>query len=707
MKTILLFLATLLAAQFANAQCMGTSNITALSLNNGALVGGTANTIGAKYRFSNAASGVDVLVTIVSLTKTGANTNNFTFITTDAATTFAYGAQAAVGGFDNNLQPYWLSAGAYYNTGTTTLEAGFKFELSDASANGTTVVPVYRNLVLESIDNDGGNTTTTIQEEVAYSPSATAYALNNPTTQINVAPDTYRGPNTNQPNIGTGASYISYAYYFNTSSFTWYSRHYFTVNSAGNLGEAARLSSLAVNCSLSPANINFPVVDISGNVFNDVNALSNGKVDGVGIGTINSAPLKINLVNGSGIVIASTPVAANGTYKFYSVKEQSSYTLQLSTIAGTVGSAAPANQLAPNWVHTGQNNNTGTGNDGNVADARIAISVSSSDVTNINFGIQRGPESGFNVQPMLGNPSLFFFVSVPNLAFLLNNIGLTPGTSDYDGGTVDKIRITAFPSNTNALKIGSTTYTNGGTCPPGVTCQNWPVNGVTINFNILTGILTPISVDPFDGSVNIVIPFAAIDNGGLEDPTPGSISQPLVIVLPLKIASFDVAKNGNKAAVTLVTTEKNPNSTVTIERSTNGMNFTALTAMPGGNSMVFQYADASPVQNEKNYYRAKITGANGETVYSDIKMIRFTENTRVDVYPVPTSDVLNITWNHAAGTNISIQLYSPSGQLVLNKQVKEMTSQTSLDISRLQAGYYIIKVAAGEEILAQQKIIKQ
>lgn len=707
MKAFLSTITAILLSQLLHAQCMNTSNTTALSLNNGVLVGGTANTIGAKYRFSNAASGVDVLVTIVSLTKTGANQGDFTFITTDAASNFAYSAQAAVGGFDNNFQPYWLSAGAYYNTGTTTLEAGFKFELSDASANGTTVIPVYRNLMLESIDNDGGNLSAIIQEEVAYSPSATAYGLNNPTTQVNVAPDTYRGPSTNQPNIGTGASYISYAYYFNTSSFTWYSRHYFTVNSAGNLGEAARLSSLAVDCNLAPANFNFPVLNISGNVFNDVNALNNGKVDGTGIGAINGSPLYVNLVNGSGLVIASTPVAADGTYNFYSVKNQSSYTLQLSTIAGTIGAATPANQLAPNWVHTGQNDNNGSGSDGNITDARISVNVNNNNVNNINFGIQRGPESGFNAQPLLGNPAFFFFVPVPSIAFLLNNVGVTPGTSDYDGGVVDKVRITAFPSNTNAIKIGSTTYVTGATvCPPGVTCQTWPAAGVTINFNTLTGILTPISIDPVDGNVNIVIPFAAIDNGGLEDPTPGSVSQPLAIVLPLKIAAFDVAKNGNTAAITLATTERNPNATVTIERSTNGVNFTALTTMPAGNSMLFQYTDVSPVQNEKNYYRAKLAGANGEVVYTSIKMVRFTQGTRVDVYPVPASDVLNVSWNHT-GSNISINLYSPAGQLMLNKQVKEMTSQTALDISRMPAGYYILKVTAGEEVLAQQKIIKQ
>lgn len=707
MKAFLATLTAILFSQLLHAQCMNTSNTTALALNNGALVSGTANTAGAKYRFSNAAPGVDVLVTIVNLTKTGANLGNFTFITTDAATTFAYSAQAAVGGFDNNFQPYWLTSGAYYNTGTTTLEAAFKFELSDASANGTTVIPVYRNLVLESIDNDGGNNTANIQEEVAYSPSATAYGLNNPTTQTNVAPDTYRGPNTNQPNIGTGANYVSYAYYFNTSSFTWYSRHYFTVNTAGNLSEAARLSSLAVDCNLAAGNINFPVLNISGNVYNDVNALNNSKVDGVGIGTINGSQLYVNLVSSSGLVIASTPVAADGTYSFYSIKNHSDYTLQLSTIAGTVGSATPANQLAPNWVNTGQNKGSGGGNDGNSADARIGVSVNNNDENNINFGIQRGPESGFNVQPILGNPAFFFFVAVPNISFLLNNIGVTPGTSDYDGGTVSSIRITAFPSNTNAIKIGSTTYTSGTTCPPGVTCQTWPAAGVTIPFNILTGVLTPVSIDPIDGNVNVVIPFAAIDNGGLEDPTPGSVSQPLVIVLDLKIAGFDVAKNGNRANVTLTTTEKNPNGSVTIERSTNGVNFTALTTLPGGNSMVYQYTDAAPVQNEKNYYRAKITSANGAIVYSAVKMVRFTQDARVDVYPVPATDVLNVTWNHAAGTNTSIQLYSPSGQVMISKQIKEMTSQAALDISKLPAGYYILKVTAGEEILAQQKIIKQ
>lgn len=707
MKKILQILLVLCFPHLVMSQCMGITNATTIVLHNGALVAGTANTVGAKYRYSNAATGVDVLATIVSLTKTGVNSNNFTFVTPDAAANFTHSSQAAIGGFDNNFQPYWLSHAANYVTGATTLEAVFTFELSDASANGTTVIPVYRNLVLSSIDNDGSNANAIIQEEVAYSPAATAYGLNSPTNQVNVSPGTYRGPATNQPNIGLGPNYVSYAYYFNVSSITWHSRHYFTMNSTMGLGEAARLSSLSFDCGIAPGNLAFPVLNISGNVFNDTDALTDNRVDGTNIGSVNGNRLYVNLLNSSGTVIASTPVDNEGKYSFKDIKNQSDYSIQLSTLNGTVGQTPPADQLAPNWIHTGQNVGPGNGSDG-VVDSRVAVSVNVANVNNINFGIQRGPESAINAQPIQGNPAFFFFVPVPASAFFTNNVGVASNTSDYDGGLVNSIRITSFPSNINALRIGSTTYISGtGVCPPGATCTNWPATGVVVPYTNGTGATTPVSIDPIDGSVNVVINYAAIDNGGMEDPTPGTVSQPFVIVLPLKINAFDVKIQGSATLVSLSVTEKMPGATLSVERSTNGVHFTAIGTLPGNNGMNYSYTDVAPVQQEKNYYRVKIVSAGGETLYTDIKMVRLGGDTRVDVYPVPAGNVLNIAWNTAVKGNVTIQLVSPSGQTVINTVAGANTNHTTLNVSNLPAGYYQLQVAAGNELLNRQKIIKQ
>ncbi len=58
-------------------------------------------------------------------------------------------------------------------------------------------------------------------------------------------------------------------------------------------------------------------VTLSGNVFNDVNGLSNNTVDGTGT---NAGGLFANLVDTSGKVIATVPVSATGTYSFANVK---------------------------------------------------------------------------------------------------------------------------------------------------------------------------------------------------------------------------------------------------------------------------------------------------------------------------------------------------------------------------------------------------
>lgn len=266
-------------------------------------------------------------------------------------------------------------------------------------------------------------------------------------------------------------------------------------------------------------------VTVSGNVFNDINA---GNVNNsTGVANLVPTGINANLVDANGKVVATTTVATDGTYSFPAIFE-GNYTVSISNIAGTQGTDAPAANTPSGWGSTGEFNGTpNTGNDGTVNGTSATFTVAAANITNINFGIQRLPESAVNLQPGQGNPPGFGMIVVPPLSFQNSNVGINPNTQDYDGGTVTNIRITAFPSNANAITIGGTTYINGGTCPTGLSCTTWPAGGVTVPYTNGVGPDQQISVDPVDGNVNVVVPFVAVDNTGKEDATPGSITLPV------------------------------------------------------------------------------------------------------------------------------------------------------------------------------------
>jgi protocatechuate 3,4-dioxygenase beta subunit len=139
------------------------------------------------------------------------------------------------------------------------------------------------------------------------------------------------------------------------------------------------------------------LVNISGNVWHDVDAMNDNLVDNVPAGSSIPVGLRVYLVNTTtGLVERVTLVnSSTGTFAFSNVMPNTTYRLYLTSVVlplGTPESSIPS-ILPSGWEHTGQKNanppNPPTGSDG-INDGRITVPVGSSDVININFGIRLG-----------------------------------------------------------------------------------------------------------------------------------------------------------------------------------------------------------------------------------------------------------------------------------------------------------------------------
>lgn len=335
-----MFSAAFLTAGVASAQTYLGLNYTPLSLGSYTTTTGTVGAANSTYLYPNAGTAVingvttniDVKVTLVSKSATGVYPGQFSvgsggytgdgFDKVDAAsnTTLSNGS-GPVGGYDSHFQPAWNwvsnNTSVYSPAGTTTAETVWKF---DFLVSGTST-PAYINVIGVTIDNDGSNTASTVNEQVVYSPAATSYSLSSPTNETQSG-NTFTGASTNQANIGTNPSYNVYAYYYNVSSVTWTSRH--VVNSTGvtiGAGASARLASIGFNPTVN--NIptgntpGFSAANISGTVFNDVNGLTDNTVNGTGTGLPGGTQLYATLVaTSTGLTVASIPVNSNGTFSF-------------------------------------------------------------------------------------------------------------------------------------------------------------------------------------------------------------------------------------------------------------------------------------------------------------------------------------------------------------------------------------------------------
>lgn len=180
-------------------------------------------------------------------------------------------------------------------------------------------------------------------------------------------------------------------------------------------------------------------------------------------------------------------------------------------------------------------------------------------------------------------------------------------------------------------------------------------------------------------------------------------------ILPIKLGSFEVKENDNKALLTWTTlSEKNTNY-FEIERSGNGNTFKSLpvkVAALGENNTPQTYSveDEQPF-NGDNFYRLKIYDLDGKVSFSEIRRLSFNSAAEaLQVYPIPTSGLLNIKGE--AGNFNQIIIYALNGAVVYNNNnVKDEI--TTVDMQSLPAGNYLLKVIFNQGSSKTMKIIKK
>jgi uncharacterized repeat protein (TIGR01451 family) len=274
---------------------------------------------------------------------------------------------------------------------------------------------------------------------------------------------------------------------------------------------------------------------VSGNIFNDINGLSDSLVNGTGTNAASLA-MTVYLVNSANQVVNYATVSPDGTYYFANVAPATDYTVVLSNNAGTaasVGIAPPPASLPAGWVNTGENNAAPAvvGNDGLVNGVSAPFAVSTTDIANINFGVEQPPVAGTATYTTRPNPGGTVAVAVDVGAF----VGLLPasiiGSNATDANTVTNIKITAFPINASAITINSVVYTAG----------TFAAGGITLKLDQLPGIV----VDPSDGAITVTIPYVAIDAAGQQ-------SAAGAVVLPFGGGTANLAVTKTNATTTLV-----------------------------------------------------------------------------------------------------------------------------------------------------------
>jgi aminopeptidase N len=180
--------------------------------------------------------------------------------------------------------------------------------------------------------------------------------------------------------------------------------------------------------------------------------------------------------------------------------------------------------------------------------------------------------------------------------------------------------------------------------------------------------------------------------------------------LNIEIVNFSGKNKGLYNQLDLVLTKTEDDKIVTIEKSSNGTDFTELgTMVNSGSDAVstrFSFNDNSPYQ-PNTFYRIKYSNLGGIEVYSEIVKISSGAKTQqIKISPNPASDFINLQLPQAgSNTKATIRIVNASGAVVLERSNQLIgNAPFNINISGLASGVYMVEVKGDNGFSVTEKI---
>jgi len=185
--------------------------------------------------------------------------------------------------------------------------------------------------------------------------------------------------------------------------------------------------------------------------------------------------------------------------------------------------------------------------------------------------------------------------------------------------------------------------------------------------------------------------------------------------LPLVLGQFYAQKQTNKVVLQWSTTSEEGVKQFVVERSSDGKTYKAIgTVAATGNSTLTQkysFADAAPLMGINNYYRLLMQDANGNSKYSKFLVVKFDGllTTEMKVNPSLVRDILQVQLPDGMQGNIGLQIIDMNGRIIKRSNIASDGNalNTTLDVSNLVKGVYILKATGNNNITSVSRFTKQ
>lgn len=211
------------------------------------------------------------------------------------------------------------------------------------------------------------------------------------------------------------------------------------------------------------------------------------------------------------------------------------------------------------------------------------------------------------------------------------------------------------------------------------------------------------TVNPTTGSGTTTVLTIASANA----PLTGTAGCNGIIVLPVKISSFNVQKQGSNSKITWTTEQEINSREFVVERSNDQRTWTTVTTVPAaGNSLSrinYSTTDFAPARGI-NYYRLKAVDIDNRSENSAYRSVLFGGADVVLITPNPASSFATVYMGKADNSVSEIVVTDMNGKQI--ERVRTADQTHTLTTARYSKGLYIIRVISGTNMSTHKLVIQ-
>jgi pectinesterase len=283
------------------------------------------------------------------------------------------------------------------------------------------------------------------------------------------------------------------------------------------------------------------------------------------------------------------------------------------------------------------------------------------------------------VDSILMNAAFYNTNSNTKLAIVYSKSGFTTNDSTDVTGGVDQSNAAVSGAFATPIALGNQT---GG-----------PTNYYRIALNGTTGVTiaagTTLTIRLYFSCGSTGTPrYAMLKNVAVK----GEAISPF----PLSLISFNGTYNGSQVDLDWKSANEVNTQKFKVERSSNGREYQEIGAViaSGLNAAEYSFTDVNPFAGV-NYYRLNMIDKDGSFAYSKIVVVNTAKLTAgISIYPNPATD--RITFLHdKAQANAIVHIFSADGKRMISQQVKPTAVQSTVDVSELVKGLYLVIYSDG------------